>query len=43
MATRLFDLQETKGIFQLKGIVTGHDKDTFYKESKTKTQKDMKS
>lgn len=39
---RLFDLQETKGIFQLKGIVTGHDKDTFYKESKTKTQKDMR-
>jgi len=39
---RLFDLQETKGIFQLKGIVTGQNKEAFYKESKTKTRKDFR-
>lgn len=39
---RLFDLPETKGAFQLKGIVSGTKKDGFYKERKTKTNKDMK-
>ena len=39
---RLFDLPETKGAFQLKGIVSGVEKDNFYKEFKTKTQKDMR-
>lgn len=39
---RLFDLPETKGAFQLKGIVSGTEKDGFYKESKTKKGKDMR-
>jgi hypothetical protein len=39
---RLFDLPETKGTFQLKGIVTGTKKDSFLKEIKTKSNKDMK-
>ena len=39
---RLFDLPETKGTFQIKGLVIGHDKDDFYKESKTKTGKSMR-
>lgn len=39
---RLFDLPETKGAFQLKGIVTGTEKDGFYKEIKTKSNKDMR-
>lgn len=39
---RLFDLPETKGAFQLKGKVSGVQKDSFYKEIKTKSHKDMK-
>jgi single-stranded DNA-binding protein len=39
---RLFDLPETKGSFQLKGIVSGTEKDGFYKEIKTKSNKDMR-
>lgn len=39
---RLFDLPETKGSFQLKGIVTGTKKDKAYEEKKTKTNKDMR-
>lgn len=39
---RLFDLPETKGVFQLKGLVTGTEKDGFYKESVTATKKDMR-
>lgn len=39
---RLFDLPETKGTFQLKGIVTGTEKENFYKELQTKTHKDMR-
>ncbi len=39
---RLFDLPETKGSFQLKGIVSGTEKDKFYKEIKTKSNKDMR-
>ena len=40
---RLFDLPETKGSFQLKGVVSGTEKDSFYKEKKTKTNKDMRT
>lgn len=39
---RLFDLPETKGSFQLKGIVTGTEKDKAYEEKKTRTNKDMR-
>lgn len=39
---RLFDLQETKGAFQLKGKTTGTQKDGFLKEIKTKSNKDMR-
>ncbi len=39
---RLFDLPETKGSFQLKGIVSGTEKENFYKEIKTKSNKDMR-
>ena len=39
---RLFELPETKGSFQLKGIVTGTEKENFYKEIKTKSNKDMR-
>lgn len=42
MANRIFDLPETKGSFQLKGIVNGTQKDNFYKEIKTKSNKDMR-
>lgn len=38
---RIFNLPETKGTFQLKGIVTGTKKDGFFKSLKTKTNKDM--
>lgn len=40
---RLFDLPETKGNFQLKGIVSGTSKDNFYKSSKTSTGKDKRN
>ena len=39
---RIIDLPETKGSFQLKGIVNGVSKDKFYKEIKTKNNKDMR-
>ncbi len=39
---RIFDLPETKGAFQLKGVVTGTEKDNFYKEMQTQTQKSMR-
>lgn len=39
---RLFDLPETKGSFQLKGVVSGVEKENFYKEIKTKNNKDMR-
>lgn len=39
---RLFNLPETKGAFQLKGLVTGAKKDGFLKEIKTKSNKDMR-
>lgn len=40
---RLFDLPETKGTYQLRGIVNGTAKDGFYKASKTSTGKDKRS
>jgi hypothetical protein len=33
------DLPQTKGSFQIKGVVTGTQKDNFYKETQTKSQK----
>lgn len=35
-------LQETKGSFQLRGIVNGIDRDSFYKEITTKSNKSMR-
>lgn len=43
MANRIFDLPETKGAFQVKGIVSGVDKDRFYTDKKTKTDKDFRA
>ena len=40
--SRLFNLPETKGSFQLKGIVNGTEKDGFYREIKTRSNKDMR-
>lgn len=37
------NLPETKGTFQIKGIVTGAEKDNFYTEKKTKTGKDFRA
>ena len=37
------DLQQTRGIFSFRGIVTGTDKDNFYKETKTKNDKPFRS
>lgn len=39
---RIFDLQQTDGRFQLKGVVTGTSKDNFYKAIKTKSGRDMR-
>lgn len=39
---RIFNLPETKGTFQIKGIVSGTKKDTFYSEKKTKNDKLMR-
>ena len=43
MANRIFELQETKGTFQVKGIISGVDKDRFYTEKRTKTGKDFRA
>jgi hypothetical protein len=40
---RIFELQETKGTFQVRGIVSGVDKDRFYTDKKTKTGKDFRA
>lgn len=42
MANKLFDLPQTKGIFQVKGIVSGVEKDNFYTEKTTKTGKEFR-
>lgn len=39
---RLFDLPETKGGFQLKGIVSGMEKDTAYREIRTRSNRNMR-
>lgn len=39
---RIFNLPETKGTFQIKGIVSGTKKDSFYSEKKTKNNKNMR-
>lgn len=39
---RLFDLPETKGAFQLKAVVTGMEKDSAYKEIRTKSNREMR-
>lgn len=39
---RIFELPETKGTFQVRGTITGQKKDNFYKESTTKTGKNMR-
>lgn len=39
---RLFDLPETKGSFQIKGVVNGTEKDSFYKDITTKNGKEMR-
>ena len=43
MANRIFDLPETRGNFQVKGIVSGAEKDRFYTEKKTQTGKDFRA
>jgi hypothetical protein len=43
MANRLFDLQETKGSFQVKGIINGVEKEKFYTSKKTRTNKDFRA
>lgn len=40
--TNKLGLQETKGSFQIKGVVTGTEKDKFYTEMTTKTNKPMR-
>ena len=42
MANKLFELPQTKGTFQVRGIVSGVEKDNFYTEKKTKTGKDFR-
>ena len=42
MAKRLFELPETKGTFQVQGIVNGVEKEKFYAVSKTSTNKDFR-
>ena len=43
MANRIFDLQETKGNFQVKGIVSGTESNRFYTSKKTKNGKDFRA
>ena len=43
MANRIFELPETKGSFQVKGIVNGVEKDRFYTDKKTQTGKDFRA
>ena len=42
MANKLFDLPQTKGTFQVKGIVSGVEKDNFYTEKMTRTGKEFR-
>ena len=43
MANRIFDLTETKGSFQCKGIISGVEKDRFYTDKKTQTGRDFRA
>jgi hypothetical protein len=43
MANRIFDLPECRGSFQVKGVVSGVEKDRFYTDKKTKTGKDFRA
>lgn len=43
MANRLFELQETKGTFQVKGKISGVEKERFYVDKKTKNNKDFRA
>jgi hypothetical protein len=43
MANRIFDLPECKGSFQVKGIVSGVEKNRFYTDKKTKNGKDFRA
>jgi hypothetical protein len=43
MAKKGLDLVQTRGVFQIRGIVSGVLKDSFYSEKKTKTNKDFRS
>lgn len=43
MANRIFDLAETRGSFQAKGIINGVEKDRFYTDKKTQTGKDFRA
>lgn len=43
MAERIFNLQETKGTFQVKGNVNGVEKEKFYTSKTTKTGKDFRA
>lgn len=40
---RIFELQETKGTFQARGIISGVGKERFYTDKKTKTGKDFRA
>lgn len=43
MSNRLFDLPETKGTYQCKGIISGVARDKFYTSKTTKTGKDFRA
>ena len=43
MANRIFDLPETKGNFQVKGVISGVEKERFYTDKKTQTGKDFRA
>lgn len=43
MANRIFDLPECRGSFQVKGIVSGVEKERFYTDKKTKNNKDFRA
>ena len=43
MSSKGLGIEQTKGTFQFRGIVSGTQKDNFYKETKTKTNKPFRS
>ena len=43
MANRIFELPETRGAFQCKGIISGVEKERFYTDKKNKTGKDFRA